>query len=368
MMMWFLSLLILGDARFYTMGNVQVEVVGEIVRWRDLGRGFDVAGHTEGEVLGINASGVVVQRRDKRFFHRFDGTGPVTLNNIDARPLLRLAPLLQQPFLCETDRLHLWYKDRWQSFTLPVWTEYAEPVSTLDGVQGVRLFFPEMIGGEGRWWFYQPQGGLLEVYRDGTSEPVRHALSKRARVVRLGARHFWLGITERDQVAIQAADEDWRIGETVSVNNLSPYSLVIPAERGMWLLTFSDGLRDALRGWEKGLVDVEAHYVREERGRPRGQKHELGLLPVEFALTTSDSGSPKLAVSPGFAAKPIMGTEHLAILRDGSMSIIAVETGPQGSLMLREPLQNIVNVAKIGAVLGLTTRDGRFVALLGEEP
>lgn len=238
------------------------------------------------------------------------------------------------PALITPERFLVWRAGQWRSLPLPVWYETSAPRPVPGSKLGHVPIWPRIFDqGRGKLWLYQPKSGKLTTYDPQTKNSTSANISTKLVPIPQGGNLLWIGLPEDDHLALSGSDPAAPPIAHVQIDNLSEHSLVLPSASGVWLLTFASGLRDGLRSWDRGTVRITAVFARAAGRRLNVQSFDLGELPVSFALNTSASGSPKLAVTPMFTPTIVQGRDRLAIIRDKGIDWLD-PSGKRGSLSL----------------------------------
>lgn len=276
-----------------------------------------------------------------------------------ATPLPMELPYLTEPALLTTSHLHIWTTTGWQSYLAPVWFEYQRWRPLAGAQYGIMAVPPKVLSrSKTTVWLYQGKSGALVRLDLARQTRAKDMIAKKLLPVISGQDLLWVGMPKRGKIALNSGGKRFEIIDTIAIEQLSRHSMMVNSEQGLWLLTFADGLSDALRGWEKGLIRVWASYVSVEGARLKRKTHALGELPVAVALETTSSGSPKLQVMPNFVVKAVLESEQLAIC-DGETLRILSPSGARMLFTLNLAPSEIVGIWQLLEGPALYTRDGK---------
>lgn len=324
-----------GDVVAWRSGeHLLLEQTGKGLRYCDL-TGTRPERSLDGTLLALCRKGAVLR----------DAQGCLWLNFADgkstrlAEPPGAAVPLalteIDGPALATSEQLLLWQGEQWRSLALPVWYETSEARPIPGSKLGHLPIWPDLFtDARGMICIYQAKSGRLQCHDPHTGRSTTTVLPAKLVPVPLRSGELlWIGQPKDEHLALAARDPGAAPVAEIAVDNLSEHSLVLPAAQGVWLLTFASGLRDGMKSWDRGTVRIEAVFVRPGERRLSAQKLALGELPVNFALTTSAGGSPKLAVTPAFTPMVVQGRDRLVILRANRLDWLD-PTGKRGTLTL----------------------------------
>ncbi len=335
MTMLSLLLVLAADPTVWRSGEkLLLEEPGKGLRYIDL-RGAAPERALEGNLLTLCRKGAVLREPQGCVWLSFtDGTRTPLAELPDVPVPLALSDV-DGPVIATRDRLLVLQGAQWRALAWPVWYELSQPRPVPGSLVGIQPIWPTAFtDARGNLCVYQAKNGRLLCYDPRSERTTTSTLATKLVPIPLrGGDLLWIGLPKDDHLALAGRDPGAAPVADVAIDNLSEHSLVLPATTGAWLLTFASGLRDGMKSWDRGTVRIEAVFVKPSERRISLQKLTLGELPVNFALSTSAGGSPKLAVTPAFTPLVVEGRDRLAIVRANRLEWLD-PTGKRGSVSL----------------------------------
>lgn len=263
--------------------------------------------------------------RDSRglaFYHLSDGKQQPLPEPPDQALQIDL-PWVTGPALFTRGALHVLHQEAWMSLPVPIWYDFAANTEAAGAVQGLIGRFPQVTQGEGgRYLIYQPKSGRLLIWRPADGKLEEKDTDDDMRLVRIAGQAMWLGYPNDRNAALVDRRTPTKGTQKTRITGLNQYSPLQADREGLWVLGFSDGWRDMLAAWKSGKIDVHLNYLRYRAGQLDNQSEKLADMPLSLTLTTSNSGSPRSDVQPGFEIVPVLGAAgHLALMQDGQLNI-----------------------------------------------
>lgn len=245
-------------------------------------------------------------------------------------PLRMDLPWVFGPAFFSSDALHVFQQDRWHRLEVPIWYDFSVADGSVGAVHGLVGRFPHVTQlGKEQWLIYQPKSGETLVWQPNTGSVTRERLEDDRQLVRIGNQAMWLGLPNDKFAALVNGRAITRAGAKTRITGLNRYSPLSASGEGLWLIGFSDGWRDMMSAWKTGRLDIHLNYLHLVDGRPVNQVAKLTNLPLALQLTTSNSGSPRTKVQPGFAVVPVFGiAAHIGIVENKRIGVFrAGESG-----------------------------------------
>lgn len=319
----------------------------------------------KGQLIALNQNGVVFEAENKWYFFDAQLERVDSLPNPETHALFSALPQCSGPaFFNETNVLRF-VNGAWKKIAFEIFIEALPPKNIAGSQHGLNLIYPQIWENqEGDWRVYQPKTGDLTFVSNSQQKTEKSHFGKHRRAEMVGNRVFWLGAPKKTRISLANQDNIRLLGAEVSVPHLDKYSLSFAAKKGVWLVTFPSGFRDGLKSWDTGLLPVGAHYVRVNASQKLVlSTTALGKLPLNFHLTTSSSGSPRLEIKPQFSIMPVYGTEQIAVLLDGELRLVDPKH-PLKKHLLKNQEKSLVSVVKSGRNLAGYDANGQWKIIM----
>lgn len=232
-------------------------------------------------------------------------------------------PWVSGPAVFTRDALHVIHEQRWVSLPVPIWYDFATNTEAAGAVHGLIGRFPQVTQDDGgRYLIYQPKSGKLLIWQPADGKHRETDADEDMRLVRIAGHAMWLGNPNDRNAALVDTGAPTKGTQKTRIAGLNSYSPLQSDNEGLWVLGFSDGWRDMLAAWKSGKIDVNLNYLRYQAGRLDNQTSDLPDMPLSLTLTTSNSGSPRSDVQPGFTIIPVLGAPgHLALVQGDQLRV-----------------------------------------------
>lgn len=319
--------------------------------------------HTrKGQQISLYANGLLTTSENQLWWSSFDQIDqePVLLPSTGDTPLPFPLPNLHMPGFVSANQLWVFQQEQWFSVALPAWFEYRQPRPMTPSYEGFQPLPPHVFSFADHIWLYQPKNGKLVVWQPNQPKPKQLQVPEKMVPVRAGTDLFWVGAPKKGKLGLASRTDQYALDDVISVNDLSRHSLTLATDKGIWLLTFDEGWRAATRSWDKGTVTVTAYFARRQGKKLKISRHSLGQLPVNFTLTTSASGSPKLKVDPAFAVKAVSGRTQLVIAHGKKLMRLSPEGRKRFAHLTVPPKDILATVPTVGGITLISPTGAQF--------
>lgn len=240
--------------------------------------------------------------------------GPVPQISSNANWVFAECPHMQWPFLVFPDGVEVYRENQWARYPIPCWVEFLAPNWQPGSQHGFTINPPLLVSLEGHAFLaYQPQSGVCTLVEDAQGTPQQVKLRRHMRLLKVEGNLLWIGRHDEDRVALSSLGTPLASRDRTRIEDLNRHSLVFGFPHGAWIITFKEGISDAIHAWEKGEIDVVAHMLRVRNRSLSIQSWSLDDLPMTFDLGQSSSGSPRLVPQPAFRIFPIHHTSWLLV-------------------------------------------------------
>lgn len=312
----------------------------------------------EGVLVAINANGVLYQSQGQWMFLSENGVKELPSPREEAL-FSRMGSLNGPVFHTQTNMV-FFRSEGWVSVPLEVFVEYRPPGLVPGSHYGLNIIYPQVLQQlNGEWWIYQTKSGILSSYDKAGKLLQKLDFGKDRRAIRWGSRIGWLGAPGESRISLAEASNPNEWISNLTINDLNKHSLSIKMAQGCWVFTFPSGIRDGLKSWDSGTLPIHAHYLTESNAALAVTRFSLGNLPLNFNLTTSSSGSPRLEVEPEFRVVPVAGTEAVVILTQAKQFILQPEKGLR-EVKMNGSQFNWAGFVREGADLGGYDNQGKW--------
>jgi len=229
-------------------------------------------------------------------------------------PLFSMQIGMETPFVFSRNALHILNLDtqKWVALDHSPSYSFLEPGREISGTYGLRVRFPVLVSlPDNGTLIYDQRTGLSHVFDRHGYKKMTTQLPKRARPVRNENKIYWLNIPEEGVCSESSLIEPLLMKQSFHIRDLNRYGMVERNQYGFWVISFPVGLKQSLKSWDTGKVELTLTHIAEVDGKTKTSRSSLPQAPLNFELTASDSGSPKLGVTPDFFVIPVTNTDEL---------------------------------------------------------
>jgi len=223
----------------------------------------------------------------------------------------------------------------WRSLEVKPTVSFTEPGREITGTYGLRIYFPDLVTLPKKGILtYNSRNGVTRVFNSSGQQVKQVKQAKRGHPVSHGNKLYWLNNPEEGTCSEATIHQPLNMKRSFSIPELNRYSMIKRSEKGFWVISFPMGLKQSLKSWGTGSVELTLTYIEGFSGKTNLTHHTLSDAPLNFELTASASGSPKLGVKPNFNVLPISSTDELAFL----MNKEAILVCPRKGVKMKKPM------------------------------